>query len=115
VRSCKAGAITADARVLNVRPARAVAYLSIVPIITPRGKIMAASAFFHFLWENPAVPALIVLVLLLMVVPVAMCLYRRLRHKEQRVDAPQTTRFVGIQLDLAILVFGLFLLLVVLG
>jgi hypothetical protein len=73
---------------------------------------MSASAFVHMLGANPVLPALMALVLLLTVVPFAIGLFRRLRRKEQRVIEPPTTRFVGIQLDLAVLAFGLLLLLV---
>lgn len=73
--------------------------------------------FLRFLEDNPVIDGFIVLVLLITVIPAGMGWYRR-RHPvtgKDRADAirePRGSRFLGIQMDLAMLVLGLLLLLV---
>ncbi|HXH65016.1 MAG TPA: hypothetical protein VNH42_05845 [Mariprofundaceae bacterium] len=72
--------------------------------------------FIHFLEDNPVIDGFIVLVLLITVVPAGMGWYRR-RHppaETEQADVirqPRESRFLGTQMDLAILVIGLLLLL----
>lgn len=72
--------------------------------------------FLQFLEDNPVIDWFIVLVLLITVVPAGMGWYRR-RHppvETEQADAirqPRESRFLGIQMDIAILVIGLLLLL----
>lgn len=65
--------------------------------------------FIHFLEDNPVIVWFIVLALLITVVPAAAALYRRARRipaKSATVE-PRESRFLGTQMDLAILVVGL--------
>ena len=73
-------------------------------------------SFVHFLIEDPVVALFVLLVLLLTVVPmVAGLLSRRKTARSGKASAPPqelpTSRFLGTQMDLAILIFGLLLLL----
>jgi hypothetical protein len=73
-------------------------------------------SFVHFLMETPVAALLVLLVLLVTVVPiVAGLLSRRKKARSDTVDAPPkelpSSRFLGTQMDLAILIFGLLLLL----
>lgn len=72
-------------------------------------------SFVHFLIQTPVVALFLLLALLLTVVPiVAALLSRRKRAHSDPTSAPQqeplNTRFMGTQMDLAILMFGLLLL-----
>lgn len=76
--------------------------------------------FIHFLEDNPVIDGFIVLVLLITVVPAGMVLYRRYHpapEKEQAdaIRQPRESRFLGTQMDIAMLVLGLLLLLVLIG
>ena len=76
--------------------------------------------FFHFLMNTPVVAFLLLLVLLVTIVPVVTrWLSRRKTAHSETVSTPAkeppTTRFVGIQMDIAILIFGLFLVLGLIG
>jgi uncharacterized SAM-binding protein YcdF (DUF218 family) len=73
-------------------------------------------SFVHFLIETPVVALLLLLALLLTVVPiVAGLLSRRKTTRSDPTGSPPqelpATRFLGTQMDLAILIFGLLLLL----
>ena len=73
-------------------------------------------SFVHFLMEEPVVALFLLLALLLTVVPIlAGFLSRRKKTRSDTVDAPPkelpSSRFLGTQMDLAILIFGLLLLL----
>jgi hypothetical protein len=87
---------------------------------------MSASEFFHIFLDNPVLIGLVLLVLLVTVAPLAAGLYAGLRRRKleagahrvegrAQVEQPPTTRFLGAQFDLAILVVGLLLLFVVAG
>lgn len=67
--------------------------------------------FIRFLEDNPLIDWFIFLVALLTVVPACMAVYRRFYpapDKERK--AARTTRFLGIQMDIAILLIRLLLL-----
>jgi hypothetical protein len=70
--------------------------------------------FFKFLMDTPVVACFVLLALLVTVVPLGAAIYGRYCGTAKRQGgeekAPATTRFVGIQMDIAILVFGLLLL-----
>jgi hypothetical protein len=73
-------------------------------------------SFIHFIIDTPVVALLALLALLVIVGSlVARLASRGKRSRSNSVDAPQTrlqiSRFPGIQLDLAILMLGLLLLL----
>lgn len=77
--------------------------------------------FIQFLMGNPVVAFMVLLVLLITVVPVCAALYRR-RYAKPPVDEEKLARgsvkvppvrFLGTQMDLAILIFGLLLLLAI--
>jgi len=77
--------------------------------------------FFQFLMGNPVVAFMALLVLLVTVVPVCGALYRR-RYPKPPVDEEKLpgadmkespVRFLGTQMDLAILIFGVLLLLAI--
>jgi hypothetical protein len=73
-------------------------------------------SFVHFLMEDPVVALFLLLALLITVVPiVAGLLSRRKDARSDTVDAlPKelpSSRFLGTQMELAILIFGLLLLL----
>lgn len=70
-----------------------------------------------FLEENPIIVGFIVLVLLITVVPAGVALYKRHRspadaEQAKTIRGPRETRFLGTQMDIAVLVLGLLLLLV---
>jgi hypothetical protein len=72
--------------------------------------------FIDFLKDNPVIDWFIFLVLLITVVPAGMAIYRRYRPPSDTKQAaairePRESRFLGTQMDLAILVLGLLLLL----
>jgi hypothetical protein len=71
--------------------------------------------FIQFLIDTPVVAFMLLLVLLVTVVPVAAALWSRKFGKPDKAEAvvkePQGTRFMGTQMDLAILLVGLLLLL----
>ncbi len=77
-------------------------------------------SFIHFLMESPVVAFMLLLVLLVTVVPIlapiaAAVLFRKNKaavdDASEPVKAPSNTRFLGTQMDIAILIFVLFLLL----
>lgn len=77
-------------------------------------------SFVHFLMETPVVAFMLLLVLLVTVLPIIADLLSR--NKSGQSDGvstllrePPTTRFLGTQMDIAILIFGLLLLLGVIG
>lgn len=77
-------------------------------------------SFVHFLMETPVVAFMLLLVLLVTVVPIVAGLLSRKKsgHPDEvstPVKEPPTTRFLGTQMDIAILIFGLVLLLGVIG
>jgi hypothetical protein len=66
------------------------------------------------LWNQPVLLGLVVLVLLLIVAPFGAGFFAWVSGRRRAdVVRPQTTTFVGIQLDLALLILGLMLLLAV--
>ena len=68
--------------------------------------------------NTPVVAFLLLLVLLVTIVPVVTrWLSRRKTAHSETVSTkePPTTRFLGIQMDIVILIFGLFLMLGVIG
>jgi hypothetical protein len=74
----------------------------------------------RFLIDTPVVAFILLLVLLVTVVPIVWALLPRNRsthpdHLSMLVKEPPTTRFLGVQMDIAVLILGLFLLLGVLG
>jgi hypothetical protein len=74
----------------------------------------------RFLLDTPVVAFMLLLVLLVTVVPIAGALLsrNRSRHHDEPsmlVKEPPTTRFLGIHMDIAILILGLLLLLGVIG
>lgn len=73
--------------------------------------------FIQFLIDTPVVAFLLLLGLLVTLGPVLAGLFPR--KKSGPADTPEkklpTTRFLGTQMDMAILIFGLFLLLGVIG
>ncbi len=75
--------------------------------------------FIQFLIDTPVVAFMLLLVLLVTVVPAATLLFRKkFRHPDEAstlVKEPPATRFLGTQMDIAILIFGLVLLLGVIG
>jgi hypothetical protein len=76
--------------------------------------------FVHFLMNTPVVAFLLLLVPLVTVVPfVTRRLSRRKTAHSETVSTPAkeppTTRFLGIEMDIAILIFGLFLVLGAIG
>jgi amino acid transporter len=76
--------------------------------------------FFKFLIDKPVVFFLVLLGLLITVVPFGAAVYGRYRSRsaageENRAGRPvpeTSTRFLGIQMDIAIVIFGLLLLLI---
>ena len=75
---------------------------------------------FRFLIDTPVVAFMLLLVLLVTVVPIvgAVLSRNRSRHPDNLkvlVKAPPTTRFMGTQMDIAILLLGLVLLAGVIG
>lgn len=73
-------------------------------------------SFVHFLIETPVVALFVLLALLLTVAPIVSgLLSRRKAARSDPVNAPPkgpaNSRFLGTQMDLAILIFGLLLLL----
>jgi len=74
--------------------------------------------FVSFLVGNPVVALLTLLVLLVTVVPAGAALYRRYRPGaalDAELPQPKPVRFMGTQMDLAILIFGVLLLLAVIA
>lgn len=78
--------------------------------------------FIQFLIDTPVVAFLLLLVLLVTIVPLATLFVRkqpkRPGHPDEvraPVKEPPTTRFLGTQMDMAILIFGLLMLLGVIG
>jgi len=74
----------------------------------------------RFLIDTPVVAFMLLLALLVTVVPIvgALLSRNRSRHPDDLsmlVKEPPTTRFLGIQMDIAILILGLLLLLSVIG
>ena len=78
--------------------------------------------YVDFLRGNPVVTFMVLLVLLITVVPAGAALYRRHNPKAPhdaensargRVTEPKSVRFLGTQMDFAILLFGVLLLLAV--
>ncbi len=74
----------------------------------------------RFLIDTPVVAFMLLLVLLVTVVPIVASLLSRKKagHSDgpgSPVKEPPTTRFLGTQMDLAIIIFLLLLLLSVLG
>jgi hypothetical protein len=74
----------------------------------------------RFLIDTPVMAFVLLLVLLATVVPIvgALLSRNRSRHPDDPnmlVKEPPITRFMGIQMDIAILILGLFLLLGVIG
>ena len=74
----------------------------------------------RFLIDTPVVAFMLLLVLLVTVVPIvgALLSRNRSRHPDNLrtpVKEPPTTRFLGTQMDIAILLLGLLLLLGVIG
>ena len=70
--------------------------------------------FVHFLMGNPVVAFMTLLALLVTVVPAGAALYRRYRPRaavDAQVKESKPVRFLGTQMDLAILVFAALLLL----
>jgi len=67
----------------------------------------------HFLIDTPVVAFLLLLGLLVTVVPIASVLLSRRKPKHPVSTPgkePPTTRFLGIQMDIILLIFGLLLL-----
>jgi len=79
--------------------------------------------FIQFLIDTPVVAFLLLLGLLVTVVPVVAAVFSRKKsvHSDSPgvaptpAKAPSNTRFLGTQMDIAILIFGLLLLLGVIG
>jgi hypothetical protein len=76
--------------------------------------------FIRFLIDTPVVALLLLLVLLIIVAPIVAGLLSRRKPGDQGdantlVQEPPTTRFLGTQMDIAILIFGLLLLLGAIG
>jgi len=75
--------------------------------------------FIQFLIDTPVVAFMLLLALLLSVVPAATLLFRKKPGQSDVVNTPvkkpPTTRFLGTQMDIAILIFGLLMLLAVIG
>ena len=76
--------------------------------------------YLDFLKDNPVVAGMVLLVLLITVLPAGVALLRRYRPGTPRdgdqatgraVKEPKPVRFLGIQMDIAILLFGVLLLL----
>jgi len=77
-------------------------------------------SFVHFLVEAPVVAFMLLLALLVTVVPIVAGLLSRKKSGQSDgvsppLKEPPTTRFLGTQMDIAILIFGLLLLLGVIG
>lgn len=77
-------------------------------------------SFVHFLMETPVVAFMLLLALLVTVAPIVAGLLSRKKSGQPdeagtSVKEPPTTRFLGTQMDIAILIFGLVLLLGVIG
>lgn len=77
-------------------------------------------SFVHFLMDTPVVAFMLLLVLLVTVGPIVAGLLSRNKSGRpdeggSQVKAPPTTRFLGIQMDIAILIFGFLLLVAVIG
>lgn len=71
--------------------------------------------FIQFLKENPIIDGFIFLIFLITVVPAVAAIYRRVRPAAVKAQAaqqkrPTESRFLGTQMDLAILVVGLLVL-----
>ena len=69
--------------------------------------------FIHFLADNPAIAGLVLLALLVTVVPACIAIYQR-KHGNANGDRkvePRASRFLGTQMDVAILVIGVLVLL----
>jgi hypothetical protein len=74
----------------------------------------------QFLIDTPVVAFLLLLGLLVTVVPLVMGLMSRKKPENPDnvggpMKEPPTTRFLGTQMDIAILIFGIFLLLALIG
>jgi amino acid transporter len=74
----------------------------------------------RFLIDTPVVAFMLLLVLLVTIVPIVGALLSRNRsrhpdHLSTLMKEPPTTRFLGVQMDIAILILGLLLLLGVIG
>jgi hypothetical protein len=77
-------------------------------------------SFVHFLMETPVVALMLLLALLVTVVPIVAGLLSRKKSGQSDevstpVKEPPTTRFLGTQMDIAISIFGLLMLLGVIG
>lgn len=81
-------------------------------------------SFIHFLMDTPVAAFLLLLALLVTVVPIlapiaAALLFRKKKAAADTanvpVKAPPNTQFLGTQMDIAILLFALFLLLGLVG
>ena len=74
--------------------------------------------YIHFLRENTVVAFMLLLVLLITVVPAGAALYRKYYPPAEgagKVHEPKPVRFLGTQMDLAIMVFGALILLALLA
>jgi hypothetical protein len=76
--------------------------------------------FIQFLIDTPVVAFLLLLGLLVTVVPVVVALLSRRKsgHPDDvstPANGPPTPRFLGTQMDIAILIFGLLMLLALIG
>lgn len=76
-------------------------------------------SFVHFLMDTPVVAFMLLLALLVTVVPIVAGLLSRKKsgHPEANtaVKEPPARPFLGTQMDIAILIFGLLMLLAVIG
>jgi hypothetical protein len=73
--------------------------------------------YIDFLKGNPVVAFMLLLVLLITVVPAGAALYRKYHpstHSAEKLPEVKPVRFLGTQLDLAILIFGTLILLAIL-
>jgi Na+-transporting methylmalonyl-CoA/oxaloacetate decarboxylase gamma subunit len=79
--------------------------------------------FVNFLIDNPVMAWLAFLALLVTLVPAASWLFRRIFPHEEKTDKPAKTvesednsvRFLGTQLDIAILILGLLIIMTLIG
>ena len=74
--------------------------------------------YINFLWENTVVAFMLLLVLLITVVPAGAALYRKYHPPAESaggVREPKPVRFLGTQMDIAIMVCAALMLLALLA